>query len=136
MEKLFYQTPTRRHITKGEDCSAPSKTVPDQTMSIREIVARFVRGMPISAGMREPLYSDQEIDLDNPPPDIMNMDFAEREQFVREAKAELEELEAKEATRKKDEAAKRQKKALDKYVEKKLSEKPAEVKTEQNTNMP
>lgn len=50
----------------------PSKTVPDQTMSLRELLERYSRGIPLTSG-GEPIYHGDEIEM----PDIKKMDLSE-----------------------------------------------------------
>lgn len=62
------------------------KTVPDQSMSIREIVKRFVRGVPVDIQQRQGVYVDQsEIDLEK----VSRADFGEKAEMAQmfEAKA-------------------------------------------------
>lgn len=59
----------------------PSKTLPDQSMSIQEIVKRFVRGIPVDVPNREAVYIDQsEDDLEK----LSRMDFAEKAEYARQ----------------------------------------------------
>lgn len=53
----------------------PSLTIPDQTMSIRTILERYTRGLPINGFT--PLY-DEEDDL----PDPRTLDLAERQELA------------------------------------------------------
>ena len=62
----------------------PSKTVPDQTMTVREIMERYARGLPIG-GSRLPSY-DEEDDM----PDIKTLDLTEREEYADLFRDELE----------------------------------------------
>ena len=55
----------------------PSLTIPDQTMSIRQILERHSRGLPIS-GWKEPIWDGEENDL----PDIRTLDLAERQELA------------------------------------------------------
>lgn len=68
----------------GEINTQPSMTVPDQAMSMKEILRRFAAGIPIEAG-RVPIY-DEENDL----PDFRKMDLAEREAYVQQYNEELD----------------------------------------------
>lgn len=66
-----------------------SLTIPDHTMSIREIVTRFASGRGINASMKTPIFNGEDIDL----PDLKRLDLAEVGQMleaVRENKALLE----------------------------------------------
>lgn len=56
-----------------------SKTIPDQSMSIQEIVKRFVRGIPVDVVQRDPVYIDQEEDdLER----LSRMDFGEKAEYA------------------------------------------------------
>lgn len=61
----------------------PSLTVPDQTMTIREILVRYARGLPISGNV--PIYEGEDNDL----PDPRTMDLAERADFAEQVQEEI-----------------------------------------------
>lgn len=66
-----------------------SLTIPDHTMSIREIVTRYASGRGINASIKNPIYNGEEVEL----PDLKKMDLAEIGQLLettRENKALLE----------------------------------------------
>ena len=48
-----------RPQTKGKWTTQPSETLPDQTMSIREILIRHAKGLPV-ADEKEPLWDEDE----------------------------------------------------------------------------
>lgn len=73
---------------KGEVNDQPSKTIPDQTMSIREIVARFQRGLPIDAG-KVPIYHGEDIEL----PDIRKLDLVEIQEMKQQIGEDITNLE-------------------------------------------
>lgn len=64
----------------------PSLTIPDQTMTIPEILERYARGLPIG-GVNEGYY-DEEDDL----PDPRTLDLEERAQLVEQFERELSEV--------------------------------------------
>lgn len=66
----------------------PSCTIPDQSMSIKEIVRRFASGLPIPTS-RQPLWNDSD------EPDIAHMDLADREDYINERADELRALKQK-----------------------------------------
>lgn len=72
-------------ITKGKNITMPSQTIPDQTMSIKTILERYSKGLPVS-GYKAPIYEDG--DIENYIPDPRRMDLAERQQFAKQAKQE------------------------------------------------
>lgn len=67
-----------------------SMTIPDQTLSIRDIMRRFAAGLPID-GEKVPIYDGEDSDM----PDLKNMDLAERQEYIETAKAELSDLNVK-----------------------------------------
>lgn len=67
----------------------PSMTVPDQTLSVREIMDRYSRGLPIG-GSRMPLF-DEADEL----PDIKTLDLTEREDYREIFESELVNLKTK-----------------------------------------
>lgn len=71
---------------KYEVNKLPSKTVPDQTMSMREIFERHVRGLPIE-GVRVPVY-DENDDM----PDPRTLDLADRQRIAEEAREEIADI--------------------------------------------
>lgn len=56
-----------------------SVAIPDQSMTVQEIVKRFVRGIPVDVVKRTPVYADQnEFDLEK----LARMDFGEKHQLA------------------------------------------------------
>jgi hypothetical protein len=68
----------------------PSMTIPDQTMSIRTILDRHSRGLPID-GIKTPIYEGEENDL----PDWRRLDLAERQELAHLYKNEIETIKQK-----------------------------------------
>lgn len=75
----------------------PGKTIPDQSMTLSELVRRYVRGLPISGG-RVPEYDaseQEELSFDDFMPDLSRMDLASRQEWMETAKQYLEETKVK-----------------------------------------
>lgn len=72
-----------------EKFTMPSKTVPDQTMSINEILQRYARGLPIE-GAKVPMYdeSDDPVYL----PDPRTLDLTELQELRQEIVEELKSI--------------------------------------------
>lgn len=67
--------------TKGEVNNEPSLTVPDQTLSIRDLLNRYVRGQSVQ--VLQPEYdSDQSEEL----PDTSNMSKMEKQELLMDVK--------------------------------------------------
>lgn len=74
-----------------------SQTIPDQSMSIQEIVKRYVRGVPVDVQQRTPVYLDQS---DHDMEMLGRMDFGQKAEYAaalaeqaKQMQAELKELE-------------------------------------------
>jgi len=67
----------------------PSMTVPDQTMSIRTILERYSRGLPIGGRLDE--YYDEDDNLPNP----LTLDLAERQELADLYKNEINEIKSR-----------------------------------------
>ncbi len=79
------------HPCNYEINELPSETIPDQTMTIRTILDRYSRGLPID-GQLTGQY--QEGDEYNDMPDPRTLDLAERQEMAESAKQELEQIKA------------------------------------------
>lgn len=79
------QTPWNRVGDHGEKNTKPGITIPDQSMSVKEIMDRFARGLPVG-GMRVPIYDGENDDM----PDLRNMDLADRQAYMEAAQEEYE----------------------------------------------
>lgn len=65
-----------------------SKTVPSQSMSIQEIVRKYVKGIPVDVQQRNGVYVDQnEVDLEK----LSRADFGEKADYAAEMKQRQEE---------------------------------------------
>lgn len=67
--------------TKGEINTLPSKTIPDQSLSVQQIMERYARGLPLD-GVRVPVYLGDEIEF----PEMERLDLTERQQLIAEAR--------------------------------------------------
>jgi hypothetical protein len=77
------------HTRSYEVNNQPSETIPDQSMSIRTILERYSRGLPIS-GERTPIWQQGEDYNDMPDP--RSLDLAERQEYADVYASELKEL--------------------------------------------
>lgn len=74
----------------GEKNTMPSMTVPDQAMSIQEILRRFAQGLPLG-GQKVPLY-DEDIPFDAQ--EFQRMDLADKQEFMEANKRRMEQLQS------------------------------------------
>lgn len=95
----------------------PSETVPDQTLSIREILERYARGLPLD-GQRVPIY-----DEDDEMPDPKHLDLAERQELKEQYAEEIQEIKRR---NKKKTAPKGKDEALAVYTGEAKAAKPAQ----------
>lgn len=67
----------------------PSMTVPDQSMSIKTILERYARGLPVGGRLDE--YYDEEDTLPNP----LTLDLAERQELAELYTQEINEIKSR-----------------------------------------
>lgn len=103
----------------------PSQTVPDQTMSLRILLERHAKGLPVTGNNAEPLYyGDEQM------PDLNRMDISEIHDLKNAVKADIEQK--KLALHQQQQAAKEaaEQKRLDDLVEKRAQEKRDKEKSD------
>lgn len=69
-----------------EQSTKPSMTIPDQALTVKEILNRFARGIPLE--QHTPIYEDVE-SPDDFLPDPRTLDLAERQQYAEMVQEEL-----------------------------------------------
>ncbi|MEO5351205.1 MAG: hypothetical protein H7836_16410 [Magnetococcus sp. YQC-3] len=82
-----------------ETSDHPSQTVPDQTMSLKTILERYARGLPIEGVSSEPIYEGE----DGVGFDLRTLDLSEREEMAQRVRNELSEIETRIKKQKSDE---------------------------------
>lgn len=88
-----------------------SMTIPDQSMSIAEIVRRFVRGIPVDVVQRNPVYMDQsEHDFEQ----IARMDFGDKAAMADDLRDKAEAIKQKAQSDEREKRAKNAKAAAEK----------------------
>lgn len=75
---------------KGEINYQPSMTLPDQSMTIREILQRHQSGLP-TTGQRVPFYQEEGTDGVTQQ-EFQRLDLAEQQQIIEQHKYELEQI--------------------------------------------
>ena len=86
-KKPNIRTQWKPPTTGYEENSQPSLTIPDQTLSVTEILARHTRGQDISQFIRAIQHGDDQ-DL----PDLARMDISERYDYIEATRIEIKRL--------------------------------------------
>lgn len=63
-----------------------SVTIPDQTMSMRTLIDRYRRGMPLEMRMKNPLFYNGEF------PDLEKMDLSEIQQLKKQVNEDVKRM--------------------------------------------
>ena len=114
----------------GEVKPMPSCTVPDQTVSIKEIVDRSRKGQIVSGALKAVYDPNDQM------PDPRSLDYVERQEMLEFAEQQLSDLKARQEQRKSAKALKKaQEKAEFEAFQKNLKA-LREAKDEPNTNTP
>lgn len=88
MEKIIKNSLNAHEFeTKGQINNEPSQTVPDQSMSLRELLIRYAKGLPLE-GAKTPIWEGEEGFERDPE----TLDLAEREELAEKARQELKEI--------------------------------------------
>lgn len=87
MSKSKFRSTFNRIPAKMEQITNPSQTIPDQAMTVAEIMRRHANGLSINES-RVPLYYGEEDDM----PDLSRMDKADREMKIQEMRQQHDEL--------------------------------------------
>lgn len=100
--KTMFQThygghpPTELRFEKPT--TQPSQTIPDQSLSIQELLRRNANGLSLM-GSKQPEYDDdgtgEEITFDDFIPDVSKMDLADKQEFMEQARLHLESVKTK-----------------------------------------
>jgi len=72
---------------EGQVNNEPSKTVPDQSMTLRELLVRYAKGLPLE-GAKTPIFEGP----DGSEIDVEKLDLAEREELAEQARQELKDI--------------------------------------------
>jgi len=102
MKRVKHALNAHTFETKGQENNEPSQTIPDQSMTLRELLVRYAKGLPLE-GKRIPIWEGEEgFDIDP-----QTLDLAEIEELKEKAEQELKDIgerikqEVKEKTKKK-----------------------------------
>lgn len=105
-------TQFKRPVTRYRAFTMPSQTVPDQTLSLKIMVQKYVKGLPISAPNLSGHYTE-----DVTAQDFNKLDLAEQEEAIFNASNELSEIKGTMAQQEKEKAANALKEAENKDKE-------------------
>jgi hypothetical protein len=90
--KIKHSLNAKNFPTKGKIFTQPSLTVPDQTMSIKTILERYSRGLPVGGRLDD--YYDEEDTM----PDYRTLDLSEIADLHNEVKTTFEKHRKKQST--------------------------------------
>lgn len=98
---MKFQTQYGHHpsneLRNEKETTLPSMTIPDQSLSIQELLRRNANGLSLM-GNAKPEYDDYgegEIDFDDFIPNVEKMDLADKQEFMEQAKIHLEDVKTK-----------------------------------------
>lgn len=99
-----------------------SKTIPDQSLDIKEIVKRFVRGIPVDVIQRDAVYIDQsEHDLEQ----MSRMNFADKSAMADDLRVKAEQLKEEHNDRENDRKERAKEQATKKKAKQGAEPKPS-----------
>lgn len=113
-----------RFYPQREKNKLPSMTIPDATMSLRTLIERYVRGIPMPTKL--PIWDKEDVTTEDYLPDPKFMDLAERQEMAQNYAQELEQYKLSLQEEQADHEAKN-----DVKIDSKETEPKTEPKTEQ-----
>lgn len=106
-----------KYPKRGEVYTMPSKTVPDLSMSVKELIYRYTHGLSLGQG-KVPVYdSESEIEM---PSNWEKLDISERRDWLAEKTAEYEEIQDRLRRKNAELLEQQRQEEVDKAVERKL----------------
>lgn len=111
---------------KGFVTTEKKMVVPNQSMSLEEILSRFTRGEPLEIGRDGAFDEEGDDDLEK----VSHMDLVDKEEYVDKLKQTKKRYDAQEKARAKKAHDEVIKQAAEKLAADKKAEKPAEKKAE------
>lgn len=112
----------------GTKITMPSETVPNQSMTVAEMVSRYNSGLPMT-GQKVPMYFEG----DSPLPDISNMDLADAQAITEQIADKLVDLKARIEQAKQDAAKAAEIEKFEAEVNKRLEQLKKENDAKQDT---
>lgn len=77
----------------GETNTGKSETIPDQSLTIKEILNRYAKGLPLG-GEKIPLYDDEDLEISGFR-NFDKLDLADQQTLRENARAEVESIQRK-----------------------------------------
>lgn len=111
----------------GEINTGTSMTIPDQSMTVQEMVDRYNSGLPMR-GQRVPIFNG-----DDPLPDISQMDLADAQTVTEAIADQLADVKARIDAAKTTAEKRQELERIEKLVQERLKTIQDEQKTKQNT---
>lgn len=126
-------------IKDGEIIKGKHMTVPDQALTVAELVYRFSHGQSLGA-TRTPMYDDLDPDAVGLPPNWEKLDLAERFEFMQEKQQEIKDISDRLAAQKNKLAQDQREAELERRVNAKINavreEKRKALTEKRNSNTP
>lgn len=107
-----------RNPLNYEENTMPGKTIPDDSLSLREILTRYAKGAPLSVHEYNPIYHGEDVFL----PDFSKMDLSEIQSFKSEIEDNLKDTKQKFTKEQREREQKRIEAAAAKLLEQKSQE--------------
>lgn len=128
--KQKYWSPANYIRPKGEVNTLPSMTKPDETLSVKEILTRYGRGLTDDMA-KVPMYETDDSDESNEHIQGINtatLDLSERHELFTESKKTVDAVKLAAQKRKEKENMEKHEQAIREKVKKELEEKQAQQK--------
>ena len=120
MTKLV-RTPYNReeHPYTGQQFTQKSQTIPNQAMSMRELLTKFAHGQPLTGAKFTPLYGGEDMDGIN----MKTLDLTDLQDIAEKTKETITNFKKGQENAEKEQLKAQEQQRIDEEVEKRLAEK-------------
>lgn len=124
LPKIKTSMNAKKFPLRGETNLKPSITIPDQSMTVKELIDRYTKGLPLGNIQKVPLWMGEEDPFDGLDP--RQLDLAERVQMLRDSQELIKQSQELLQRKEKDERIKKQQADIEAEIERRMAEKEKE----------
>jgi len=89
---MKFRTFSTRTLPTGEKFTQPSETIPDESLTVRQIYDRFAKGQPLNIGNRSEIYEDVDYEDAVHPGETDLVDIIENQQRIEQLEVDFKGL--------------------------------------------
>lgn len=124
LSRIKNTTNAANYPIRGEINLKPSETIPDQTMTVKELIERYQKGLPLGNTQKVPMYVGEEDPFDGIDP--RSLDLSERIEMMRNAQQLIKDTQEALQKQEKENRIKKQQADIEAEINRRMKEKEEE----------